>query len=306
MEKMAKDGDMSRTKEEDVGFKQFLWNPSTKEFCGRSGSSWLKITVFYIIFYLLLAGFWSVMLLVFYQTLDYYTPKWQLDSSRIGSVPGLGYRPLPHPDNIDSTLIWFTHGSAGEWKYWTNSLDDYLKSYRGGRQFGEHVRSCDFDDHYNKEKHVCKFVLEDLGNYCTMQNFFGYDVGRPCVLLKMNRIYGWIPEPYLDNSSFPSTMPDHLRAVYDPNYVYITCAGENPADRENIGPVRYYPANGAIPKYYFPFTNLDGYLSPFVFIHFEKPVTGVLINIECKAWARNIKHNRKDRLGSVHFELLVD
>lgn len=63
----------------------------------------------------------------------------------------------------------------------------HISAYRGGRQFGEHVRSCDFESHY-KDKHVCKFVLEDLGNYCTMQNFFGYDVGRPCILLKMNRV----------------------------------------------------------------------------------------------------------------------
>lgn len=33
---------------------------------------------------------------------------------------------------------------------------------------------------------------------------------------------------------------------------------------------------------------------------------GVLINIECKAWARNIKHDRADRRGSVHFELMID
>ena len=33
---------------------------------------------------------------------------------------------------------------------------------------------------------------------------------------------------------------------------------------------------------------------------------GVLLNIECKAWAQNIKHDRKERRGSVHLELMVD
>jgi sodium/potassium-transporting ATPase subunit beta len=33
---------------------------------------------------------------------------------------------------------------------------------------------------------------------------------------------------------------------------------------------------------------------------------GVLINIECKAWAKNIHHDRADRRGSVHFELMID
>lgn len=33
---------------------------------------------------------------------------------------------------------------------------------------------------------------------------------------------------------------------------------------------------------------------------------GVLINIECKAWAKNIVYDRYERRGSVHFELMVD
>ena len=33
---------------------------------------------------------------------------------------------------------------------------------------------------------------------------------------------------------------------------------------------------------------------------------GVLMSIECKAWAKNIKHNSMDRQGSVHFELMID
>lgn len=303
---MEKDGEvLMREEVEEIGFKTFVWNSAKKEFCGRSGQSWLKIGVFYVIFYLLLAGFWTVMLLVFYQTLDYYQPKWKLEYSRIGANPGLGFRPLPHPDNVDSTLIWFTHGSAREWDYWVDSLAKFLEAYEPGRQQGEHLHSCSFD-RVNEGSHVCPFTLEHLGSNCTKSNSFGYDVGKPCILLKINRIFDWKPVAYKDNDSLPSAMPDYLRKVYDPNYVYISCAGENPADKENIGKVRYYPENGAIPNYYFPFTNLDGYLSPFVFVHFEGPQTGVLINIECKAWASNIYHNRNDRMGCVHLELLVD
>jgi sodium/potassium-transporting ATPase subunit beta len=32
----------------------------------------------------------------------------------------------------------------------------------------------------------------------------------------------------------------------------------------------------------------------------------VLINVECKAWAKNIHHDRAERRGSVHFELMID
>ncbi len=31
-----------------------------------------------------------------------------------------------------------------------------------------------------------------------------------------------------------------------------------------------------------------------------------LINIECRAWSKNIRYDRQNRLGSVHFEILVD
>jgi sodium/potassium-transporting ATPase subunit beta len=42
--------------------------------------------------------------------------------------------------------------------------------------------------------------------------------------------------------------------------------------------------------------------------HLTAPKKGVLIAIECKAWAQNIQHDetKMERIGSVHFELLVD
>lgn len=46
-------------------------------------------------------------------------------------------------------------------------------------------------------------------------------------------------------------------------------------------------------------TDADGFLLFFF-------SAGVLINIECKAWAKNIYHDRHERRGSVHFELMVD
>ena len=52
--------------------------------------------------------------------------------------------------------------------------------------------------------------------------------------------------------------------------MWIDCVGENPADRENLGPVLYHPTRG-ISANYFPYLNQEGYLSPAIFVEFTKP-----------------------------------
>lgn len=54
------------------------------------------------------------------------------------------------------------------------------------------------------------------------------------------------------------------------NTVWVSCEGENPADVENIGPIQYIPSRG-FPGFFFPFANIDGYLSPLVAVFFERP-----------------------------------
>lgn len=296
----------------DDSFATYLWNPATKEFLGRTGASWFKITVFYIIFYICLAAFWALMLLLFYQTLDERHPKYTLGDSRIGSNPGLGFRPRPRDENIDSTLIWFKNGpNEGSWKYWSDSLEKFVEPYQTANdETGAYIQKCSGTNGADNGK-FCFFDIKAINNNCTKQSNFGYRRGDPCVLIKLNRIYGWQPEPYnkedIENNA---EIPDEVKKNYFDNQnasqlIYITCEGENAADKENIGGIEYYPKQG-IEFRYFPFTNQPGYLSPFVFVHFKRPSPGVLINIECKAWAKNIKHNRMDREGSVHFELLMD
>lgn len=310
-EKMAdKDDYFNKPMDNDSekGFKVFLYNKNSGQFCGRTCSSWCKITVFYIIFYLCLSAFWTIMLIIFYQTLDTQRPKWELEGSRIGTVPGLGFRPTPPDENIDSTLIWFKHGGHDTKKnHWIDSLEKFLKPYyeQDKNKDDEHHGICTEDDTSDKKANkVCRFPLSAIKEPCTRNKSFGYDVGHPCVLIKLNRIFNWVPEPY-EAGKFPPKMPVNITSVYDYKSVYIWCEGENAADQENMGVVNYLPTN-TIANYYFPFTNQPHYVSPFVFVHFTKPKPGILINIECKAWAKNIEHDRMERKGSVHIELLVD
>ncbi|XP_043258252.1 sodium/potassium-transporting ATPase subunit beta-2-like [Colletes gigas] len=295
------------------GFRIFVWNSETGQFLGRTGASWGKILLFYVIFYAVLAGFFGAMLTVFYQTLDPNAPKWQMNNSLIGNNPGLGFRPMPPPSNVDSTLIWYKASDEGNFLHWTRELDKFLEEYQKSSASANDAQKrmiCDYDKRPTPGK-VCDVDMT-LWGQCTKENKYGFNRSAPCIFLKLNKIFGWKPEYYTNSSNLPSSMPSdlkkHIKQEEQGNRldtVWVSCAGENPADVENMGAIQYIPRRG-FPGYYFPFTNTPGYLSPLVAVFFERPKYGVLINIECKAWAHNIIHDRFERRGSVHFELMVD
>ena len=45
---------------------------------------------------------------------------------------------------------------------------------------------------------------------CNSNNSYGYKDGRPCVLIKLNRIIGWKPKPFEEDSLLPPDLPEHL------------------------------------------------------------------------------------------------
>lgn len=290
----------------------FLYNSETGQVLGRTGSSWAKILLFYLIFYIVLAAFFGGMLAVFYQTLDARQPKWKLERSLIGNNPGLGFRPMPPASNVESTLIWYKAKDEGNYRHWARALDSFLQAYNKtgkGASNQENRVHCDYGKPAPPGK-VCDVLIGEW-NPCTKTNFYNYQNSAPCIFLKLNKIFGWIPAYYNDTSKLPQDMPmdlkNHIASMKQQNRdtVWVSCEGENPADVENIGPIQYIPRRG-FPGFYFPFENTPGYLSPLVAVFFEKPKFGVLINIECKAWAHNIIHDRVERRGSVHFELMLD
>lgn len=85
-----------------------------------------------------------------------------------------------------------------------------------------------------------------------------------------------MPEVYNNTEDLPEDMPGDLKEhiislpEIERNQVWINCRGENPHDRENIGPINYVSKRG-LPAYYFPYTNVPDYLSPIVAVRFERP-----------------------------------
>ena len=71
-------------------FRYFLYDPDNGTFLSRTPLSWLKITVFYTIYYSCLAAFWYACLMIFFMTLpeEVEGPKWKQEGSLIGVNPG--------------------------------------------------------------------------------------------------------------------------------------------------------------------------------------------------------------------------
>jgi hypothetical protein len=90
------------------------------------------------------------------------------------------------------------------------------------------------------------------------------------------QIFGWLPETY-NSTKLPADMPksltDYIKTAdkdMADRMVWFSCEGENPADRENLGAIDWYPYPG-VPDYFFPYRNQAGYLSPGVFAHLKNP-----------------------------------
>ncbi|XP_022914204.1 sodium/potassium-transporting ATPase subunit beta-2-like isoform X2 [Onthophagus taurus] len=292
--------------------KTKLFDPKQRTLLGRDSASWAKIGLFYLIFYGMLAALVAICMWVFFQTLDPRIPKWQLDRSIIGTNPGLGFRPMSM-ENAESTLIWIQGANKTNYEKWKSSLNSFLDKYYtpGMTEKGTaSVRKCSYTQPPQKG-HVCDVDVK-VWKECNRDQHYNYHKNSPCIFLKLNKIYGWIPEYYNTTNGLPQDMPPELKKrIVDAkpeerNTVWVSCEGENPADVEAVGPIQYFPDIQGFPGYYYPYENAEGYLSPLVAVHFLRPKSGIVINIECKAWARNIKHSRVDRIGSVHFELLID
>lgn len=85
------------------------------------------ILVFYTIFFSALAAMFAICMYGLLATLSPEFPTYQLDSSIIGSNPGLGYRPYADGEGKEaSSLVWYMASNQTNIKQWTSSLDNFL------------------------------------------------------------------------------------------------------------------------------------------------------------------------------------
>uniref|UniRef100_A0A4X2JZU0 Sodium/potassium-transporting ATPase subunit beta n=1 Tax=Vombatus ursinus TaxID=29139 RepID=A0A4X2JZU0_VOMUR len=274
---------MARGKAKEEGsWKKFIWNSEKKEFLGRTGGSWFKILLFYLIFYGCLAGIFIGTIQVMLLTISEFQPKYQ---DRV-APPGLTQIP-----QIQKTEIFFRPSDAQSFSAYVVSLNRFLEKYTEVAQKDElEFEDCgdvpsDYKDRgdFNNEqgkKRVCRFRREWLGN-CSglLDETFGYSSGKPCIIIKLNRVLAFKPK--------------------------------RDDDKEKIGNVEYFGLGGysGFPLQYYPYYGKllqPKYLQPLLAVQFTNLTTDTEIRVECKAYGENIGYSEKDRFQGrfdVKFEI---
>jgi len=296
--------------------RYMIHNPETGEFFTRTPKSWALITGFYIIYYSLLAAFWAAMLMIFFTTLKDNEPKWIGAESLIGTSPGVGLNPKQSEALIDSSMIQFNKDKAEDtmgkaatvagWQGWAKRAKAYLD---GLKEEGKDCAPGKGNGATSAE--ACKFKKTELGTCADVTKNAGFDDGVPCLFLKLNKIYG-VENIHYNSSTdpeipddFPEGLADHIDKQTDKNQVWVNCKGEYPADQEALGEPIYFPKSRGFPGYFFPYYKQDNYQSPIVAVQFPSAKKNQLLHVECRVWAKNIKYNKRDRIGINHFELHI-
>ncbi|XP_006637773.1 sodium/potassium-transporting ATPase subunit beta-3 [Lepisosteus oculatus] len=260
-------------------WKDFIYNPRSGEFMGRTASSWALILLFYLVFYGFLAGLFTLTMWVMLQTLDDYTPKYR---DRV-SNPGLVIRPR----EMD---IFFNRSDPLNYRQYVQHLESFLQQYNDTEQDKNVVCTPGvyFDqDDMETQKKVCQFKRSSLGLCSGLPDTtFGYAEGKPCVLVKMNRIIGLKPR----------------------GSPFINCT----AKKENSLQMNYFPVEGKFDLMYFPYYGKkahENYVQPLVAVKLN--LTGSDYNkelsVECKIEGSDLRNDdeRDKFLGRVTFRVKV-
>ncbi|CAL1541451.1 unnamed protein product [Lymnaea stagnalis] len=281
--------------------KNWLYNPEDGTVMGRTPFDWFLYIICIIVFLSALIGMSAAFCGIFYWVIDWNSPTLQ-GASSILQTPGMSFRPQPE---VRSTLIRFLKGDTTTYTHIIDHIESYILYYENELQVGDRYKDCNEIRTRRTEEldKVCVFDPIVLGDFCVKQQNYGYDDGQPCVLLKLNKIFAWVPEEYT-----PESVPDLIKDDWkeeDPWWIHVRCDGDDDTTRENMGDLLYFPAQGFHFKH-FPFLNQQGYRSPIMFLRMDNPRPGVLLMLTCRAFAKNIIHDRVEQVGQIHFEVLVD
>ncbi|XP_017553571.1 sodium/potassium-transporting ATPase subunit beta-1a [Pygocentrus nattereri] len=299
---------MPANKDGDGGWKGFLWNSEKKEFLGRTGGSWLKIFIFYVIFYGCLAGIFIGTIQAMMLTLSNYKPTYQ---DRV-APPGLSHTPRSEKAEIS-----FSKQDDNSFDPYIRNLRELLEPYKDEKQTDiQKFEDCGAtpEGYRNRGelesdigiRKACRFSRTLLRSCSgTDDKSFGFKDGKPCLIVKLNRIVNFRPRPPASNASLPAAAQGYLQ----PNLIPIYCTNKREEDAGKIGEIKYYGLGNGFPLQYYPYYGKllhPQYLQPLVAIQFTNVTLNEELRIECKVYGENIDYSEKDRYqGRFDLKLLI-
>ncbi|MBN3314479.1 AT233 ATPase, partial [Atractosteus spatula] len=294
-------------KESDGGWKKFIWDSEKKELLGRTGASWSKILLFYFIFYGCLAGIFIGTIQALMMTINSYKPTYQ---DRV-APPG-----LTHTPRLTKTEISFNPNEDDSYRDYRIAMNNILKQYEEKSQMDDmkfencgetpatYINRGDLNADQGTKK-ACRFKRSWLGNCSGIDDpSFGYKYGKPCMIVKLNRIVNFRPKPPATNESIPEEFRDRVQ----PNVIPVICTNRREEDAGKIGLIQYYGFGGGFPLQYYPYYGKllhPQYLQPLVAIQFTNLTLNTELRIECKAYGQNIEYHEKDRFQG-RFDIKIE
>jgi len=293
-----------------AGFVGFLYNKERGEVLGRTGASWGKIGLFYVIYYSGLAAFFIALLSIFLYTFtDNKAPVLTGSYSVLPPIPGMGYQPMV---KAEETLLMYEMTDNKTYKPYVDGLQSFLESGLKPDRVPTLMKRVNYlapdasvyatDDEclanskgpQSRETKPCMFNASSIPGFlekCPVEDF-GYEDGAPCIAVKMNRVFEFLPEIEGGGED-----------------ILVECIGEHLADKDNIGKVTYFPSKGnvgVIKKHFFPFLGQPHYATPLVFVKFEAIAKNILVQVMCRPTNLvNVKTDGKEDHGKVHFEVYI-
>ncbi|KAM7532949.1 hypothetical protein Aperf_G00000124974 [Anoplocephala perfoliata] len=157
---------------------------SVKEICRRVA----YLLTFYTVLGLLSVGYLNWYM---YFQVPHDHPTLTGMQSALQMNPGLSH--LPNPD-LYTTLLYFLPREPLPFYQKSDELAAYLHAYQdntGSTELEDCVQEGGIKQ--NPER-PCTYDL-NAGGPCNIMNGYGFNTAQACIVLKMNRIYGWLPDP---------------------------------------------------------------------------------------------------------------
>ncbi|TNM94323.1 hypothetical protein fugu_002499 [Takifugu bimaculatus] len=258
---------------------------------------WVKILLFYVIFYGCLAGIFIGTIQAMLLTLSNYKPTWQ---DRV-APPGLSHTPKSdkaemsyNPDELETYLPYTKALREFLTKYDEEAQMDPMKFEDCGEEPAEYKNRGELESDMGVRK-ACRFSRTVLGPCSGLEDReFGFKEGKPCVIVKLNRIVNFRPRPPSSND----TIPEDAQHKVQPNVIPLFCTNKREEDAGKIGEIKYYGIGGGFPMQYYPYYGKllhSHYLQPLVALQFTNLTKNTELRIECKVFGDNIHYSEKDR-----------